>query len=144
MDNTVNSMLGMMSAAALQNSVNLAGDTAKTSSGDFQKLMEKAKSGQPDSQVEQPAKTEKPAAAEKKEAPAQNKEDSLTRLKKLAEQGYALTQPIVGCLRTDPETGEILDIYQAGEYVLAFNGENAEVVPITDLEPWQRLQLQQL
>ena len=145
MDNTINSVLGMMSAAQfLQKGINLTGDGSKTTGSDFQKLMEKAQASQPDSQVEQPAKTEQPAAANKKEDAPVQEEDPLARVKKLAEQGYAVTQPNIGCIQIDLETGETIGVYQPGEYVLAYNGEDVQVIPTAGLEPWQQLQLQQL
>lgn len=142
MDNTVSSLLGMMSAAAaLQKGAGLL-EASKSGSSDFQKLMEKAQSGQPDSQVEQPPKPDKPTVATKKEPQAE--EDPLARVKKLAEQGYVVTQPNIGCIHIDIETGETLGVYEAGEYVLAQLDGQVEVIPTASLEPWQQLQLQQV
>ena len=126
--------------------------TGKTDGGDelsdFQKLLDK-KAQEKDPLLEEPAKApakaETPAPAKKTEkAPAQKQENPLDRAKKLAEQGAWFTQPTIGYVDIDLETGEILGTYEPGEYILAHLGGQTEVIPITGLEPWERLQLQQL
>lgn len=118
------------------------GDTS-----DFQKLLDE-KAQEKDPLVEQPAKTQdksQPTPAKKTEkAPVQKQENALERAKKLAEQGAWFTQPSIGFVDIDLETGETIAVYQPGEYVLAHLGGQTEIIPITDLEPWEQLQLQQL
>lgn len=113
---------------------------------DFQKLLEE-KSQEKDPLMEQPPKAEtKPAAPAKKtdKAPVQKQENPLERAKKLAEQGAWFTQPQIGWVDVDLETGETIAAYQPGEYVLAHLGGQTEVIPTAGLEPWEQLQLQQL
>lgn len=118
--------------------------TGGKADGDFQKLLEKAQSGQPDSQIEERPKTQT-TTKKTESSTAQKKEDPLARAKKLAEQGAWFTQPDdVWNVQIDFETGETIAMYQPGEYILAHLGGQTEVIPLTDLEPWERLQLQQL
>lgn len=71
MEQSSNVALNLLQAVASQNQLPRTGKSDGDS--DFQKLMDKAKSGQPDSEIDQP-KTDKPAAAKKPEkAPAQDK-----------------------------------------------------------------------
>ena len=146
MDSTIYNGLQMVNAAqALQTGINLTGDGSRVSNMDFQKLMEKAQSSQTETRTEQPAKAEKPAEAAKKDAPVE-KEDSLTRIKKMLEEnGNAVAfKPNWPWVVVDMDTGETIATYDPGEYVMVFNGEGFENVPITDLEPWQQAQLNQL
>ena len=113
---------------------------------EFQKLLDE-KTQEKDALVEQPAKTQaKPQTPAKKteKAPVQKQENALERAKKLAEQGAWFTQPNIANVQIDFDTGETIAVYQPGEYVLAHLGEQTELIPITNLEPWEQLQLQQL
>lgn len=72
MEQTNNVALNLLQAVAAQIQQPKAGKGDGDS--DFQKLIEKAKSGQPDSEIEQPKAADKPAASKKPEkAPAQEK-----------------------------------------------------------------------
>lgn len=142
--NIANSLL--QTVAAMQ------GNLPKASAGtdgtdDFQKLLDK-KAQEKDSLVEEPAKTpEKPQTTTGKQtdkAPAQKKEDALSQVKKLAEQGYVITQPDVGTIQIDVTTGENIAEFAAGEYVLATLDGDVQVIPTTDMAPWEQVQLQQL
>ena len=123
--------------------------TGKTDSGeasDFQKLLDK-KAQEKDPLVEEPAKEPAKAqttAKKTEKAPVQKQESALERAKKLAEQGAWFTQPNIGAVQIDFETGETIAVYQPGEYVLAHLGGQTEIIPVTGLEPWEQLQLQQL
>lgn len=143
MEQTNNVALNLLQAVASQAQLPKTGKSDGDS--DFQKLIEKAKSGQPDSEIQERPKTEKPAAVEKKDAPAQ-KEDSLSKIKKMLEQNGAFAyQPNCPCVCIDMETGETTAVYNPGEYVLVHTGEGAfEMAPTVDLEPWQEVQLKQL
>lgn len=120
--------------------------TGKSDEADeFQKLLEE-KSQEKDPLLEQPEKAEAPAAQKpaEKTAPVREKENPLERAKKLAEQGAWFTQPQIGYVDVDPETGKTIAVYQPGEYVLAHVGGQTEIIPTTGLEPWEQLQVQQL
>ena len=129
----------------------IAGQTQLPKTGgetdDFQKLLEE-KSQEKDPLMEQPAKTEaKPKTPAKKtdsKTPVQKQENPLERAKKLAEQGAWFTQPQIGWVDVNLETGETIAVYQPGEYVLAHLGGQTEVIPTAGMEPWEQLQLQQL
>lgn len=142
MEQSNNVALNLLQAVASQTQLPRTGRSDGDS--DFQKLMDKAQSGQPDSGIERP-KAEKPAAVEKKDAPVEQ-EDSLSKIKKMLEQQGAFAyQPNVPCVCVDPETGETTAVYAPGEYVLVHTGDGAfEMVPTQDLEPWQQVQLKQL
>lgn len=115
--------------------------------GDFQKLLdEKAQEKDPlmEEPAKAPAKTQSTPAKKTENAPAQKQEDPLERAKKLAEQGAWFTQPQIGCVDIDLETGETIAVYQPGEYVLAHLDGQTEIIPTAGLEPWEQLQLQQL
>lgn len=143
-----NAALAMLQAVAAQT------QTAQTDksdgSGDFQKLMEKAQqsqpeSGQPNGKVEDTPKAEVPQEGKSEKTPVQ-KEDSLTRIKKMLEQnGNAVAfKPDSYLILIDKNTGEMTASYNPGEWVAVFTGEGVENIPITDLEPWQQAQLDQL
>ena len=103
---------------------------------DFRKLMDKATE---DAKAEEAPKAETPAAGKTEEAPAQKEESSLERIKRLLEQGYVILQPELGVMTTI--NGEV---YESGEYVMAWKGSNVEIIPITDLDEIGMQQLQQL
>lgn len=83
--------------------------------GKFQELMDKAKSGQPDSTAEEQPKTQKPAAAKsKKEAPAQKQEEDPVETVKKAQvvvvgqlDPEVVLEPVTV---ENPETGEDITI----------------------------------
>ena len=112
--------------------------TGKTGdkSGDFQKLLD---------QKSQPAKNDAPAqekpkvdgtTAENEEASV--KEDPLEQVKKLAEQGYVISQPSIAAMTLDGKT------YEPGEYVIAWKGPDVQFIPVTGLDESQMRQLQEL
>ena len=112
--------------------------TGGKADSDFRKMMDKAASGK-DAKVEEAPKAETPAAGKTEESPVETRESSLERIKKLAEQGYAILQPELGVMTTI--NGEV---YESGEYVMAWKGSNVEIIPITDLDDAQMAELQQL
>ncbi len=83
MDSLSTQMLKMTAACTVTyDKTDLISDLGKTGGdSDFQKLIEKAKSGQPDSEVEQP-KADKPAA-KKDKSPVQKEEDPAEASKRL-------------------------------------------------------------
>lgn len=114
------------------------GKTGNDDPSDFQKLLDDAAQAK-DPLLEDRPKTETAATTKKPEkVPAQKKEDALTRIKQMLEQGYVVTQPDFPCVDLD---GNVL---QPGEYVVVWTEDGAETIPITGLEPWEQLQLQQL
>ena len=135
--------LDLLQAIATQNQLPKTGSKAD---GDFQKLMDKAAAGRDAKAEEAPkaARDETPAADKTEEAPVQ-KEDALTRIKKMLEQnGTFAFKPDWPNVWIDKSTGETIAVYDPGEYVLVYTGEEFEAVPIVDLEPWQQAQLDQL
>ena len=143
-NNIANGLLQTM--AAMQG--NLPKTSASTDGADdFQKLLEK-KAQEKDSLVEEPAKTPEKAqatAAKKTEkVTPQKQENALERAKKLAEQGAWFTQPDIGIVDVDLETGEVFGTYEPGEYILAHLDGQTEIIPTTDMAPWEQAQLQQL
>lgn len=135
-----NMTLDILQAIAVQGQLPKAGGKAD---GDFQKLMDKAAAGKETKAKEAP-KAETPQADKTEEAPVQ-KEDALTRIKKMLEQNGAFAfKPDWPNICIDMETGETTAVYNPGEYVLVYTGEKFEAVPIVDLEPWQQAQLDQL
>lgn len=139
-----NPALAILQAFASQSQLPKTGRSDADS--DFQKLMDKAASSSGrDAKAEDAGKTEAPAAGKAEEAPAQ-KEDALTRVKKLLEQnGNAVAfKPNWPWAQIDLETGETIATYNPGEWVVVSTGEGAECIPIGDLEPWQQAQLDQL
>ena len=132
--------LDLLQAIASQNQLPKAGSRAD---GDFQKLMDKAAAGRDTRQKEDP-KAETPQADKTEEVPVQ-KEDALTRIKKMLEQnGSFAFKPDWQNVWIDMESGETIAVYDPGEYVLVYTGGKFEAVPIVDLEPWQQAQLDQL
>ena len=114
------------------------GKTGNDDPSDFQKLLDDAAQAK-DPLLEDRPKTETAATTKKPEkVPAQKKEDALTRIKQMLEQGYVVTQLDFPCVDLD---GNVL---QPGEYVVVWTEDGAETIPITGLEPWEQLQLQQL
>ena len=134
--NMVMAMYQAMASQGMVPKVNTAGDKEY---GDFQKLLDqKAQtSAKSDTPVEQKPKTD---AVSKEEGPAQD--DPLEQVKKLAEQGYTLTQSNMGAIPFDPNN-MTLGQTEAGEYVVMQMGEDGEVLSVIELDPWQQQQLQQ-
>lgn len=148
MEQTNSLALNMLQSIAGQaTAIPKTGKADGDATGDFQKLLDE-KAQEKDPLMEQPAKAPaKPEAPAKKpveKAPAQKTEDPLEQAKKLAEQGAWFTQPQIGFVDMDLETGEIRASYEPGEYILAHLGGQTEVIPTAGLEPWEQLQLQQL
>ena len=126
MEQANNVVLAMLQTAASQTQLPKTGKSDGDS--EFQKLIEKAKSGQPDSEIEQP-KADKPAAAQKPEkAPAQKEEDPVEASKRM--QVYlAPVAPEV--LAQYP--AEWLPQVQEGEPIVCIGvrtGANGEDIPI--------------
>lgn len=135
-----NMVMAMYQAMAAQGMVPKTGKSSGKAADDFQKLLD---------QKSQPAKSDAPAeqkpkadAADKTEGPVQE-EDPLEQIKKLAEQGYALSQPNVGAVPFDPNN-VALGQTETGEYVVMQLDEDGEVLSVIELDPWQQQQLQQL
>ena len=87
MDSLGYQKLNMLAACvATYDTTGLISDIGKDASGakndDFQKLIEKAASGQPDSEVEQP-KAEKPATRKPEKSPGQKEEDPVEASKRM-------------------------------------------------------------
>lgn len=138
-----NMVLSAFQAMAAQGMIPKTGKAGDKAAGDFQKLLDqKAQSSAPkeDASVEQKPKTD---AVSKEEGPVQE-ESVLEKAKKLAEQGYAMVQLTVGCVQVDPETNEVIAVYDPKEYLLAFNGTDREIIPIGEMSAWERTQLDQL
>lgn len=107
MEQTNNVALNLLQTVVSQTQLPRTGKSDGDS--DFQKLLDKAKSGQPDSEVEQP-KTDKPAAAQKPEkAPAQVKKSPAEETQEqspwvvVGQLDPSLLQPVTVEM---PDTGE--------------------------------------
>lgn len=137
--NMVQTMYQVMAAQGMVPKINKGSGKA---SDDFQKLLDqKSQSSAP--KTDAPADGQPKAdAAVKKDGPTQ-KEDPLEQVKKLAEQGYALTQPNVEVVPFDLNN-VALGQSETGEYVVMQLGEEGEVLSVIELDPWQQQQLQQL
>lgn len=110
---------------------------------EFQKLLEE-KSQAKDPLLEERPKTEgkgktEATAPKKDKAPAEKTENTLEQVKKLAEQGYAVTQPNMAYYQ--PETGQVL---MPGSYVQAELDGTRVLIPVAGLDEGQMRQLQQL
>lgn len=134
-----NMVMAMFQAMAAQGMVPKTGKSGDKSS-DFQKLLDQKSQAQ-----SQPAKSDAPAAEKpkadaasgKEEGPVQEK-DVLEQVKKLAEQGCAMVQPPVAIVMPDGQ------VFQPGEYVVAWDGAKWSTIPVAQMSPWQEQQLQQL
>lgn len=143
MDQTNSLVMNMLQSMANQAAgIPKTGKSDGDQLSDFQKLLDE-KAQEKDPLVEQPPKTQAPAKKTEK-APAQKQESALERAKKLAEQGAWFTQPDIRYVDIDLTTGEVLATYEPGEYILAHIGERTEIIPTTDLEPAQMLELKNL
>ena len=132
-----NMVMAMYQAVAAQGMVPKTGKNGGKTTDDFQKLLDqKTQGAKSDAPVEQKPKAEAVSGTEEK-APVQE-ESSLERVKKLAEQGYAITQPAIGAMTLDGQT------YQPGEYVIAWKGPDVQFIPVAGLDESQMQQLQQL
>ena len=133
MDSLGYQKLNMLAACvATYDTTGLISDIGKDASGakndDFQKLIEKAASGQPDSEVEQP-KAEKPATRKPEKSPGQKEEDPVEASKRM--QVY-LAPVDPGVLAQYPASWLPQNL-QEGEPVVCIgvrSGENGEQIPI--------------
>lgn len=140
MEQSNNVALNLLQTVASQTQLPRTGRSDGDS--DFQKLMDKAQSGQPDSGIERP-KAEKPVAVGKKDAPVEQ-EDSLSKIKKMLEQQGAFAY-MPNCAYGIADHTGVKVLYNPGEYVMVHTIDGGdEAVPITDLAPWQQAQLKQL
>ncbi len=144
MEQVKNAVGTLLQAAAMQTGLP-QGSKSEGTGDDFQKLMDKAAAAsgkKPDTQT--PAKADTPTTEKTGEAPV-GKEDALSRIKKMLEQhGTFAFQPNWQNICIDMESGETTAVYNPGEWVMVFTGEEFEAVPTADLEPWQQAQLKQL
>lgn len=130
-------------AMAILQTVSNATQLPKPSKGggtdEFQKLLEE-KSQAKDPLVEEQPKTDKPAAQKPGKAPVQkeNAENSLEQVKKLAEQGYTMTQ--FNMAYCQPEAGQVL---LPGSYVQAELDGHKVLIPLAGLDEGQMQELQQ-
>jgi len=133
-----NMVMAMFQAMTAQGMVPKTGKAGDKASGDFQKLLDQKSqtSAKSDAPAEDTPKAEA-APVKKEEAPVPEK-DVLEQVKKLAEQGYAIVQPSVAIMTPDGQ------VYQPGEYVIAWDGAEWRTIPVVEMSPWQKQQLQQL
>lgn len=141
----LNNTVGTLMQAAALTAAPAQSARSESSGDDFQKLLDqKTQSAAKDTRAETPAKTET-AAAGRTENTSGKKEDSLSKIKKMLEQHGAFAfQPNWQNICIDMETGETTAVYDPGEWVMVFTGEEFEAVPTTDLAPWEQAQLKQL
>lgn len=136
MDQT-NAVLTMYQAMAVQNMIPKAGKTEGKTTDQFQKLLDRQAQSAPRDDAPQETPKAEAAPEQKQEAPVES-EDPLERVKKLAEQGYAIFQPTVEMVAADGQ------VYQPGEYVVAWKGTTVEFVPTVNLDEGQMEVLDQL
>lgn len=130
--NVVMAMLQTMAAQGMALKAGKGGDKAAS---DFQKLLDqKSQPAKSDAPVEQKPKTD--GVTGKEEAPVE--EDPLEQVKKLAEQGYVITQPSIAAMTLDGQT------YEPGEYVIAWKGADVQFIPVAGLDEGQAQELQGL
>ena len=127
--------LDLLQAMTAQTQLPKAGGKADGGS-EFRKLMDKAASGK-DAKTEEAPKAETVPANKTEETPAETRESSLERIKKLVEQGGIALQPNLAVI-VDGQ------MYQPGEYVEVRTATGMEFIPITDLDDDQMAELQQL
>lgn len=141
MEQTSNVVMSMLQTMASQAAgIPKPGKTEGDELSDFQKLLEE-KSQEKDPLLEGPSKSEtKPQAdaPKKDKAPVQKQENSLERIKKLAEQGYLVVQPSIAAVTLDGQ------VFQPDEYVEIWTPTGVELIPVTDLDEAQMGELQQL
>lgn len=133
-----NMVLAMYQAMAAQGMVPKTGKAGDKAASDFQKLLDqKSQSSAPksDAPVEEKPKTDA-VAGKGEEAPVE--ENPLEQVKKLAEQGYVVTQPSIAALTLDGQT------YEPGEYVIAWKGTDVQFIPVTGLDEDQVQELEGL
>lgn len=105
-------------------------------SGDFQKLLDqKSQPAKSDAPVQEKPKTDGVTANGEETAA---KEDPLEQVKKLAEQGYVISQPAIAAMTLDGQT------YEPGEYVIAWKGSDVQFIPTAGLEGQQKEELEGL
>ena len=130
--NMVMAMFQTMAAQGMALKAGKGGD--KAASNFWKSLDQKSQPAKSDAPVEQKPKTD--AAAGKEEAPVE--EDPLEQVKKLAEQGYVITQPGIAAMTLDGQT------YEPGEYVIAWKGADVQFIPVAGLDEGQAQELQGL
>ena len=130
-----NMVMAMFQAMAAQGMVPKTGKSGDKATGDFQKLLDqKSQSVKTDSSVEQKPKAD---GVTEKDGPVKG-ESALDRIKKLAEQGYAISQLGIAAMTLDGQT------YEPGEFVIAWKGADVQFIPVTGLDESQMQELQQL
>ena len=130
----------MVSQAALSG-------TGKAGSGDegFHRLLEKVKISRETLPGKRPPDAEiSPVRPKLEKASAPKQTDTVEQAKKLAEQGYALTQPVVGNIQMDLAMEEVIGEFAAGEYALAQVDGDGQMLPMADLASLEQAQPQQL
>ena len=130
-----NMVMAMFQTMAAQGMALKAGKGGDKAASDFQKLLDqKSQPAKSDAPVEQKPKTD--GVTGKEEAPVE--EDPLEQVKKLAEQGYVITQPSIAAMTLDGQT------YEPGEYVIAWKGADVQFIPVAGLDEGQAQELQGL
>ena len=136
-----NMVLAAYQNMAAQGMLPKTGKNGDKAADGFQKLLDqKAQASKSDAPVEQKPRTE--AASDTEEKVPVQEESALEKVKKLAEQGYAVVQPNVGTIPFDPNN-MTLGQSETGEYVVMQLDEEGEVLSVIELDPWQQQQLQQ-
>ena len=128
--------MDILQTVAAQTQLPKAGGKADGGS-DFRTMMDKAAGGK-DAKAEEAPKAETPAAGKTEEAPAETRESSLERIKRLLEQGGFVVPSSIPIVTLDGQ------MYQPGEYVEVWTKTGVEFIPITDLDDAQLMELQQL
>ena len=114
-----NMVMAMFQAMAAQGMVPKTGKSGDKATGDFQKLLDqKSQSVKTDSSVEQKPKAD---GVTEKDGPVKG-ESALDRIKKLAEQGYAISQLGIAAMTLDGQT------YEPGEFVIAWKGADVQFI----------------
>jgi len=130
-----NMVMAMFQTMAAQGMALKAGKGGDKAASDCQKLLDqKSQPAKSDAPVEQKPKTD--GVTGKEEAPVE--EDPLEQVKKLAEQGYVITQPGIAAMTMDGQT------YEPGEYVIAWKGADVQFIPVAGLDEGQAQELQGL
>lgn len=132
-----NMVMAMFQTMAAQGMVPKMGKNGDKS-GDFQKLLDQKSQSQPaksDAPVQEKPKTDGVTANGEETAA---KEDPLEQVKKLAEQGYVISQPAIAAMTLDGQT------YEPGEYVIAWKGSDVQFIPTAGLDGQQKEELEGL
>lgn len=142
MEQTSMAMMLLQTVASQTKLPKPAGKTDSDGFSDFQKMLEE-KSQEKDPLLEEPARTRPkaetgPVVKKTEKASVERPENSLERIKRLAEQGFPVIQPSIAAVTLD---GQVL---QPGEYVQVWTPTGVEIIPVTDLDEAQMRELQQL